>query len=228
MPRLAVKTVPTWQDHVVGWGACKRCILHTVRANVVLARGKLPCDILFVGEAPGRSEDVAGKPFVEGAQAGSLLEEIITEAFDGDREKYRVAVTNLLGCIPLSDAFPECPTGDLLHPRDVPECVAPCSPRLQELVRLAQPKLLVRVGKDATDHLTPGYRHSIEIGWQCKVMDMVHPAAIRRMKPGFATIERQRAIVQLRTALQNGLQSGRPVPVTPPAPPKRWDDDIPF
>jgi uracil-DNA glycosylase len=76
---MARKTL--WSAHVDDWKDCTRCPLHTVRSNVVLARGSIPCDILFVGEAPGRSEDALGKPFV--GPAGILLDEMIEDALSG-------------------------------------------------------------------------------------------------------------------------------------------------
>lgn len=43
----------SWSQHVANWKGCTRCPLHLTRKNVVLARGKLPCEVLFLGEAPG-------------------------------------------------------------------------------------------------------------------------------------------------------------------------------
>ena len=52
-----------WTDHVSRWHDCTACPLHQQRDQIVLARGTVPCDILFIGEAPGASEDVLGVPF---------------------------------------------------------------------------------------------------------------------------------------------------------------------
>lgn len=49
--------------HVQTWSECSACFLSERRQNVVLARGDIPCDVLFVGEAPGPSEDIIGAPF---------------------------------------------------------------------------------------------------------------------------------------------------------------------
>jgi uracil-DNA glycosylase len=216
MPKLALRVGP-WQAHVRAWGGCTRCHLSEVRTEVVLARGDLPCHVLFVGEAPGKSEDCLGKPFV--GPAGKLLDDIVEDAL-ADRS-LRVAFTNLIACIPKDE------DGDKLEPPD--ESVAACSPRLVELVRMARPCLLVRVGAHAQHYLSPGYRHSIRTGWSCKVLDMLHPAAILRKPAAFQTIEVQRAVVTLRNAT-TVLESGRPAdadPMTPTAWPGTYDD-IPF
>lgn len=86
-----------FSDHVDRWKHCTLCPLHKVRRQVVLARGKLPADVLMVGEAPGLSEDVLGAPFT--GPAGQLLDRIITAT---ELENYRIAFTNLVGCIPMT------------------------------------------------------------------------------------------------------------------------------
>jgi uracil-DNA glycosylase family 4 len=56
--------------------------------RVVLVRGSVPCDVLFIGEAPGQSEDVVGRPFV--GPAGKLLDRIIEDALSGITVNKRV------------------------------------------------------------------------------------------------------------------------------------------
>jgi DNA polymerase len=58
---------------------------------LVTARGHVPCDILIIGEAPGASEDIIGRPFV--GPAGILLDDILEKSLDPD---IRVAMTNLV------------------------------------------------------------------------------------------------------------------------------------
>lgn len=64
-----------YQQLVEDWKACTRCYLHLGRRKVVLARGQIPAEVLFVGEAPGEAEDTLGKPFK--GPAGQLLDHII-------------------------------------------------------------------------------------------------------------------------------------------------------
>jgi len=58
-------------------GNCSRCRLHNIRRNIVIGRGVIPADVLFLGEAPGNSEDVSGIPFF--GDSGKLLDKIILE-----------------------------------------------------------------------------------------------------------------------------------------------------
>src|SRR5688572_27705229 len=79
MPPLPNRvSLSPWQEHKQRWqGGCGH-VMCSRALNVVLARGDLPCDVLFIGEAPGDSEDVTGNPFT--GPAGSLLDDIITQA----------------------------------------------------------------------------------------------------------------------------------------------------
>ena len=89
-------------DHYNRWKDCTQCDLCEGRRNVVLARGKIPCHVLFLGEGPGLSEDVAGKPFC--GPAGKLLDEQINYALDTEDwislDYPRIAISNVIACIP--------------------------------------------------------------------------------------------------------------------------------
>ena len=84
-----------YQAHRDKWGSCQRCLFCRRRNRVVLARGRVPAQLLLIGESPGASESVIGQPFV--GPAGHLLDRILTVAVDG-RVDY--ALTNLVCCIP--------------------------------------------------------------------------------------------------------------------------------
>lgn len=187
-----------YESHVLRWKDCTDCILHENRQHVVLARGSLPCEILFCGEAPGRSEDVIGKPFI--GPAGRLLESIIAEAFD---PRPRIAFTNLVACIPLGDE------NEKLAAPDHKEIKA-CTGRLKELVRMAEPRLIVCVGKLARTYIV-GQAQFCEPGkdnqppWlaDCEPLEfveIVHPAHILRSNLVQRGLMRQRAVVVLRNA----------------------------
>ena len=76
-------------------GDCVRCGLSDSRTNLVFGTGSPDADLLFVGEAPGRGEDIKGEPFV--GEAGKLLTKII-EAIKLRRED--VYICNILKCRP--------------------------------------------------------------------------------------------------------------------------------
>src|SRR3954471_2435855 len=85
----------TWLEHVARWRDCTRCPLSQQRSNIVLARGQVPCDVLFVGEAPGASEDALAQPFC--GPAGHLLDQIVERALP---PIVSYAMTNLVCCFP--------------------------------------------------------------------------------------------------------------------------------
>lgn len=158
--------------HVTEWTDCDRCYLEEGRKRTVLGRGKLPCDILFVGEAPGKSEDTSGVAF--DGPAGILLDRIVRLS---GADRYRLAFNNLLACIPLDE------TGNkVARPPD--KCVRECSPRLGDFISMARPRLIVCVGEVAERWLTPGHRHAIDIGNGDTEWDGVHPLLATITHPG--------------------------------------------
>ncbi len=182
-----------WQKHVAEWRDCQRCELCKTRKKVVLARGVMPCDLVFIGEAPGESEDCLGKPFV--GPAGHMLNQIIADAFARVKEPPTYALTNLIACIPRD---PE-QGGKADEP--LPEHVKACAPRLQEFVLLCNPKLLVTVGTQARNWTDPKVRNSVKFHRTIPSIHLVHPSAILKAniaQRGFLT---QRNIVTLANAV---------------------------
>lgn len=164
------------------WGNCKRCPLHKTRNKIVLCRGKVPAEILFIGEAPGLSEDVLGQPFV--GPAGHLFQRIIDKAIDA---QFDYCLTNLICCIPLEDGK------KVLEPTK--ESITACQPRMKEFINLVHPKLVVRVGKLSSKNIGGKLLAGIP------TIDLVHPAAILRMEPAQQGLAIQRCIVSLEDAV---------------------------
>jgi uracil-DNA glycosylase len=73
---------------------CRRCPLHQTRTKVVFGAGDADADLMFVGEAPGRTEDETGLPFV--GQAGKLLDKLLGEI---GLTRDRVFIANVLKCL---------------------------------------------------------------------------------------------------------------------------------
>lgn len=164
----------------------------------MLARGTVPCDVLFVGEAPGASEDVIGRPFV--GPAGHLLDEIIKNSVGS---RYRVALTNLVGCIPRADPkdLQQLKVADKSGKIDPPEeAIRACAPRLREFVRMCRPSLIVCVGKLATKWASTSEDPT---GSGCHRVDVVHPAAILRMDVSQKGLAIQRATIAIADALKD-------------------------
>lgn len=195
-------TLTPFQKHVNRWSSCTACPLWEGRQQVVLARGTLPCDVLFIGEAPGESEDVLGQPFV--GPAGQLLDQIIQRAFaatqvpgteGADYNSLTWAFTNLVCCIPRDEDG-----GKATEPDD--EYIKACSVRLIEFVEIAEPRLIVCVGALARDWLTPGYRYSIKLHRDVPRIDIIHPAAVLRANIAHRGLMVQRAVVQISNAVE--------------------------
>ena len=113
-------------------GDCTRCKLHEGRTNIVFGVGNPTADLMFVGEAPGRDEDLQGEPFV--GRAGQLLTRII-EAIDLRRED--VYIANVIKCRPPQNRNPE------------PDEVRTCQPFLFAQVDAIQPRVIVALGSFA-------------------------------------------------------------------------------
>jgi DNA polymerase len=115
---------------------CKRCKLHLERRNIVVGEGKENAKLFFVGEAPGRDEDIKGEPFV--GKAGQLLTRIIN-AINLARED--VYISNIIKCRPPGNRNPE------------PDEIAACKPFLIEQIQVIKPEVICTLGTCATQTL---------------------------------------------------------------------------
>lgn len=113
-------------------GDCQRCGLHKGRQQLVFGVGHSQADLMFVGEAPGRDEDLQGEPFV--GKAGQLLTRMI-EAMGLRREE--VYICNIIKCRPPNNRDPE------------PDEVASCEPFLRQQIEAIAPRLIVALGNFA-------------------------------------------------------------------------------
>lgn len=178
----------TWTEHVEKWRDCQLCPLAAQRANIVLARGTVPCDVLFVGEAPGASEDALGLPFV--GPAGQLLDQIIQYAVPAN---ITYALTNLVCCFPAEAKA---------RGENEPELaeIKACRPRLREFIALCRPKLVVCVGVLSGDNI--GHDSYGRVAGAA-VVQIDHPAWMLRMPRAQKGMAVQRAVVILRGAVTN-------------------------
>jgi len=118
-------------------GDCTRCKLAGHRTNLVFGVGNPNADLVFVGEAPGRDEDLKGEPFV--GRAGQLLTEIITKGMKIRRED--VYIANIIKCRPPQNRNPE------------PDEIASCEPFLVRQLAMIRPKVIVALGTFAAQTL---------------------------------------------------------------------------
>jgi uracil-DNA glycosylase len=151
-------------------GDCQRCKLCSGRTNIVFGVGNPRAKLMFVGEGPGRDEDLQGEPFV--GRAGQLLTDIITKGMGLKRED--VYIANVVKCRPPDNRNPE------------PDEVATCEPFLKKQIDLVRPEIIVGLGKFAVQTLLQskvpitklrGTWHSYH---GIKLMPTFHPAYLLR------------------------------------------------
>ena len=181
MPKAKQKKNLTWKGHKEKWSDCTLCDLCEQRKKVVLLKGKIPCDILFVGEAPGQSEDVLGKPFV--GPGGHLLDKMIAQTLGDD---FRLAFTNLVGCIPKDDDG-----NKMKEPSN--KSIKACGERIREIVNLTKPEVIVSVGKLPKKWLDKVIPHR-----EIPSVQIIHPAAIVRADVSQQGLAIQRTEIALR------------------------------
>lgn len=115
---------------------CPDCPLKETRTHFVFGDGNESADIMFIGEAPGRDEDLQGIPFV--GRAGQLLNKLLAHIMLTRSDVY---ITNILKCRPPNNRDP------------LPEEVETCIPYLHRQIEIIQPKLLVALGRVAAQNL---------------------------------------------------------------------------
>ena len=118
-------------------GDCQRCKLCSGRTHLVFGVGNPRAKLMFVGEGPGRDEDLKGEPFV--GRAGQLLTDIITKGMGLKRED--VYICNVVKCRPPENRNPE------------PDEVAACEPFLKRQIDIIRPDIIVGLGKFAVQTL---------------------------------------------------------------------------
>ncbi|MHB1710190.1 MAG: uracil-DNA glycosylase [Acidimicrobiales bacterium] len=113
---------------------CTRCELSARRTHVVFGVGDPRADLLFVGEAPGRDEDMQGEPFV--GRSGKLLDRLMVEELGIERTGCYIA--NVVKCRPPGNRDPK------------PKEIEACRPYLDSQLELIQPVVVVTLGNFAT------------------------------------------------------------------------------
>jgi len=148
---------------------CRRCRLHSGRANLVFGEGSAKSGLVFVGEGPGFDEDRQGRPFV--GRAGKLLDKMIL-AIGFQRED--VYICNVVKCRPPENRAPQ------------PDETAACSPFLFRQIEALNPKLICALGLSAaqallgTDRPISQLRGKIHLWRGFPLICTYHPAYLLR------------------------------------------------
>ena len=119
---------------------CDGCDCHENTQKKVLGEGSVKAKIMFLGEAAGREEAEAGRPFI--GRAGKLLTRVLHE--DTDLKREEVYICNMLKCRPVKDGKDRPPTADEM---DI------CFPFLTIQMKIIKPKIIVTLGNVPTKYL---------------------------------------------------------------------------
>lgn len=114
-------------------GDCQRCGLAGGRTNIVFGVGSSDARLMFIGEGPGRDEDLQGEPFV--GKAGQLLTKMIGAM---GLKRADVYIANIVKCRPPRNRDPE------------PQEVESCEPFLRKQIEVVRPEVIVTLGKYAS------------------------------------------------------------------------------
>ena len=145
---------------------CRQCYLCEGRTNVVPGFGNPEARVMLIGEAPGKNEDLQGRPFV--GAAGKYLTELLGYA---GLTREEVFIGNVLKCRPPSNRDPQ------------PDEITLCAPFLRDQVRAIGPEYIVTMGNFATKFILRTDRgitklHGrLEQTGRFKVFPVFHPAA---------------------------------------------------
>ena len=169
------------------YSTCQRCeVLCNNRTQVVFGSGNPDADVLFIGEAPGANEDKNGIPFC--GMSGKILDELL-QSISLNRED--IFITNTILCRPPDNRNP------------TKEEVNNCRERLDNLLQIMKPKVIVTIGNFATDRIIgktgiKTIRGKIFEFQGIKVVPVIHPASylysgrnpdlMQQMKNDFTTI----------------------------------------
>ena len=170
-------TLEALQEYI---GDCQRCRLSERRTNLVFGEGFPDADLVFVGEAPGREEDLAGRPFV--GEAGKLLTRIIENGMGLKRDE--VYICNVVKCRPPQNRDPES------------DEVKTCFPFLKRQLTLIRPRIICVLGRIAGQALLgPDFKITGDRGkWysfmDIPVMPTYHPSYILRNPPRERALKR--------------------------------------
>ena len=162
---------------------CTACRLHEGRTLTVPGNGDPNAELMFIGEAPGANEDEQGLPFV--GRAGQLLDELLGEI--GFR-RADVFVANVVKCRPPNNRDP------------MPDEIGCCEVYLREQIEGIRPKLIVLLGRFATQYFLPNAKMGEARGQPHQagpwlILPIYHPAAALRNSNLMSTMRQDFAII---------------------------------
>ncbi len=188
------KSPETIEDLKVQIGDCRRCKLHEGRTKLVFGEGSPKARLVFIGEGPGRDEDLAGRPFV--GEAGKLLTKIIENGMKLARKD--VYICNAVKCRPPKNRDPE---GD-----EIESCIT----FLKQQLDIIKPDFICSLGRVAGQALLGGdFKISRQRGQWFTYMDIplmptYHPAYLLRYPSAKRQVWDDVQKIMKRMGLENG------------------------
>ena len=149
---------------------CTRCSLHQTRTHTVPGEGDINADIMFIGEAPGKNEDLQGKPFV--GRAGDIFDKLL-KSIDLTREQ--IYLCNILKCRPPDNRNP------------LSSEISACIGSLDLQIKIVNPKVIGTLGNFSTAYIfekfgIPPAKISAVAG---KIIDVTTPFGPKKIVPVF-------------------------------------------
>jgi len=181
-----------WRELIETCENCEKCGLHKTRTKIVFGKGSPDAKIMFIGEAPGESEDKEGLPFV--GRAGKLLDKFFEAA---DFTFDNIYIANILKCRPPQNRDP--------NESEQDNCIGYL--RLQ--TKLINPKIIVCLGRIAAMRIIkPDFKITSEHGLWFKKGDIYmtaiyHPSALLR-DPG----KKGDTLLDFKTVREKALELG--------------------
>ncbi|HUU47792.1 MAG TPA: uracil-DNA glycosylase [Nitrosopumilaceae archaeon] len=185
----------TVRQHVI---QCTKCDLCKTRTNAVPGKGNFKSDVMFVGEAPGKNEDLHGEPFI--GVAGKKLSAALENAGVSRDDVY---ITNIVKCRPPNNRVPSKLEKDT------------CQEHIQKEIEIIKPKIICLLGNTAFGSVLGGTeitKFRGKIGEKNKQLYFItiHPAA---------TIYNQKLVEVLKEDIKKlfylirELKNGNKIPV---------------
>jgi DNA polymerase len=140
--------------------ACTRCRLSLTRISAVPGEGAVDSNLFFIGEAPGRNEDLTGRPFV--GRAGAVLEDLLSSI---GLERRSVFITSIIKCRPPENRIPR------------KDEIAACAGYLDRQIDLLSPEIIVPMGRLASEQV---FSH---FGIPCRPIGSIHGKVFHTVTP---------------------------------------------
>jgi len=178
---------------------CRQCELHKGRTKFVFGGGNAAAELMFVGEAPGKNEDLQGLPFV--GRAGKILDDLLGSI---DMNRKEVFIANVLKCRPPGNRDPRIDEIDT------------CKEYLFEQINIIDPRIICTLGKYSTQlilntsHGITGLRGKVFHRDGRTILPINHPAAVLYNPSRIEIL--QKDFLRIKDLLGSGNKV-KPVPV---------------